>query len=117
MKMTGKELYIKMGVVFMFAAAMATRGADLEFGGVTFRLPEKGGGVCVVEGGKATRLFHTNLGYSDEAGRKMMAVEWKKPNRIAKLRNRVLLVQGQSRRRQPRPTLTIRRLAPCERLA
>ena len=74
------------GLLFASAMmAMALRGADLEFGGVTFRLPEKGGGVCVVEGGKATRLFHTNLAYSDEAGRKMMAVDWTKPNRIAKV--------------------------------
>ena len=60
-------------------------GKDLEFGGITFRLPEKGAGVSVVEGGKAWRIFHTNLNFSDENARRAAIIEWTVPNRIEKL--------------------------------
>lgn len=60
-------------------------GKDVEFGGVTFRLPDKGAGISVVENGKKTRIFQTNLGYSDENGRRQAIIEWAKPNKIEKL--------------------------------
>ena len=66
--------------------AAAAFGEDIASGGVTFRLPEKGGGISVVDGnGKAVRLFHTNLNYSDDAGRRHLKIEWTKPNKIEKL--------------------------------
>lgn len=66
-------------------AAVVAHGKDLEFGGATFRIPEKGAGVSVVENGKATRIFHTNLGYSDENGRRHAIIEWTVSNRVEKL--------------------------------
>ncbi len=72
-------------VAAVVAAATISHGKDLEFGGVTFRIPEKGGGVSVVEDGRAIRLFQTNLGYSDENGRRPLWVEWTQTNRVEKL--------------------------------
>lgn len=66
--------------------AAAAFGEDIASGGVTFRLPEKGGGISVVDGnGKAVRIFHTNLNYSDDAGRRHLKIEWTNPNKIEKL--------------------------------
>ena len=57
--------------------AAAAFGEDIVSGGATFRLPEKGGGISVVDGnGKTVRLFHTNLNYSDDAGRRYLKIEW-----------------------------------------
>ena len=71
--------------VAAIATVLCVHGKDLEFGGVTFRVPEKGVGVAVVENGKATRLFQTNLGYSDENGRRFLQIEWTKTNKVEKL--------------------------------
>ena len=63
-----------------------TFGKDIVSGGATFRLPEKGGGISAVDGnGKTVRLFHTNLNYSDENGRRFLNIEWTSPNKIEKL--------------------------------
>ena len=66
--------------------AAVSLGKDVVSGGATFRLPEKGGGISVVDGnGRAVRLFHTNLNYSDDAGRRYLKIEWTRPNKIEKL--------------------------------
>ena len=77
-----------MKLVLLAAASFAFSSAwckDVDFGGVTFRMPEKGGGISVVENGKGTRLFHTNLCYSDDKGRRFLKIDWTKPNKIEKL--------------------------------
>ena len=43
------------------AAAVCTHGKNLEFGGVTFRIPEKGPGIAVVENGKGIEVNTSGL--------------------------------------------------------
>ena len=59
---------------------------EVQINGVKFCLPEKGTGITAAVGsGKAKRLFHTNLCYSDTAGCRYMILDWTKPNKIEKL--------------------------------
>ena len=77
-----------MRLFLLFAVVCITSliwSKDVNFGGVAFRLPENGGGISVVENGKSTRLFHTNLCYSDDKGRRFLKIEWTEPNKIDKL--------------------------------
>ena len=71
--------------IVLVAAAASAHGKDLAFGGAIFRIPEKGGGVCVIEDGRAIRLFQTNLGYSDENGRRPLYIDWRNTNRVERL--------------------------------
>ena len=75
-------------VVFsaVFCVAASLYGLDIVSGAVKFRLPEKGGGISAVdEKGKTVRLFHTNLNYSDDVGRRYLKIEQTKSNKIEKL--------------------------------
>ena len=75
---------ILFSAVFFVAASLY--GLDVVSGAVKFRLPEKGGGISVLgEKGKTVRLFHTNLNYSDDVGRRYLKIEQTKSNKIEKL--------------------------------
>ena len=85
--MTISRKRVRSFVVSVACAAWAalSYGRDVVAGGVTFRLPEMGEGVCVVENGKVERLFRTYFTHSDERDKRFLTVEWTKPNRIERL--------------------------------